>query len=65
MKMIKASYQHKQTKLNEETKKRLDKHRQEVLAQEVSKGKKINQKKKEVFRRKSKAQISQEKKANK
>lgn len=65
LKMIKASYQHKQAKLKEETKQRLEKHRQEVAAQEASKDRKIKQKKKEVFRYKSKAQLSQERKAGK
>ncbi|CAG9761928.1 unnamed protein product [Ceutorhynchus assimilis] len=65
IKMIKASYQHKQAKLKEETKQRMEKHRQEVSAQEASKDRKIKQKKKAVFRSKSKAQISQEKKGNK
>lgn len=65
MKMIKASYQHKQEKLKQETKERMEKHRQTITAQEASKERKIKQKKKEVFRNKSKAQLSQERKANK
>ncbi|XP_066142906.1 ribosome biogenesis protein BMS1 homolog [Euwallacea fornicatus] len=60
MKMIKASYQHKQAKLKEETQQRLEKHRQEILAQEAKKNKKIKEKKKNIFRNKSKAQKSQE-----
>ncbi|XP_066262376.1 ribosome biogenesis protein BMS1 homolog [Euwallacea similis] len=65
MKMIKASYQHKQAKLKEETQQRLEKHRQEVSAQEARKNKKIKEKKKDVFRKKSKAQMSQEMKDKK
>ncbi|CAH1163978.1 unnamed protein product [Phaedon cochleariae] len=56
MKMLRSSYDQKQSKLKEETKKRLEKHRQEIEAIEADKGKKLKQKKKEVFRRKSKAQ---------
>jgi hypothetical protein len=65
LKMIKATYQHKQEKIQKETKERLEKHRQSILAQEASKEKKIKQKKKEIFRYKSKTQLSQERKANK
>ncbi|XP_050315888.1 ribosome biogenesis protein BMS1 homolog [Anthonomus grandis grandis] len=64
LKMIKTSYQHKQAKLKEETKQRLEKHRRDIAAQELSKERKIKQKKKEVFRKKSKAQASQDKKAD-
>ncbi|KAF7268429.1 hypothetical protein GWI33_018439 [Rhynchophorus ferrugineus] len=63
MKMLKASYQHKQEKMKQETKRRLDKHRAEILAQEQSKERKIKQKKKEVMRKRSKAQLKQEKKS--
>ncbi|XP_030765681.1 ribosome biogenesis protein BMS1 homolog [Sitophilus oryzae] len=63
MKMIKASYQHKQERLKKETKERLEKHREEVSNQEKSKDRKIKQKKKEVMRHRSKAQISQEKRS--
>ncbi|KAJ8925423.1 hypothetical protein NQ315_009255 [Exocentrus adspersus] len=65
MKMIKTAYEHKQEKLKKETKERLEKHRQEVAAQEASKGRKLKQKKKEVFRNRSKAQIREQKKGNK
>lgn len=65
MKMIKTAYEHKQLKLKAEMKERMEKHRQMVAAQEQGKEKNIKRIKKDVFRRKSKAQISQEKKANK
>ncbi|XP_060536199.1 ribosome biogenesis protein BMS1 homolog [Cylas formicarius] len=65
MKMIKTSYQHRQEKIKQETKERLEKHRREVAQQEASKDKKLKEKKKEVFRKKSKAQISQERKLHK
>lgn len=58
IKMIRASYKQKQTKLAEETQQRLQKHREAIKAQEASKDKKIKQKKKEVFVKKSKAAIS-------
>nr|CAI5861220.1 unnamed protein product [Callosobruchus analis] len=56
IKMIKASYEHKQEKLKQETKERMEKYRREIEAIEFNKEKKIKQKKKEVFRNKSKAQ---------
>nr|CAH7762249.1 unnamed protein product [Callosobruchus chinensis] len=56
MKMIKASYEHKQEKLKQETKERMEKYRREIEAIELSKDKKLKQKKKEVFRNRSKAQ---------
>lgn len=55
MKMIKTSYQHKQERLKQETKERLEKHRQDVAAVESNKETKLKQKKKEVFRKRSKA----------
>lgn len=61
IKMIKASYEHKQQQLKQATKERLEKHRQAIEVQENRKLKKIQQKKKEVFRNKSKAQRRQDK----
>ncbi|KAG5892001.1 hypothetical protein JTB14_007749 [Gonioctena quinquepunctata] len=55
MKMLRTSYEHKNEKLKAETKKRVEKHRQEVEAIEANKEKKLKQKKKEVFRNRSKA----------
>ncbi|KAL3286904.1 hypothetical protein HHI36_001390 [Cryptolaemus montrouzieri] len=46
MKMIKTVYQHKQNKLKQETKERLEKHRQMVAAQQLSKDKNIKRQKK-------------------
>lgn len=57
--MIKTSYEHKQQQLKQATKERVEKHRQMVEAQENMKYKKLQQKKKEVFRHKSKAQNKQ------
>ncbi|XP_018580000.1 ribosome biogenesis protein BMS1 homolog [Anoplophora glabripennis] len=62
IKMIKATYEHKQEKLKKETKERLEKHRQNIAAQEASKERKLKQKKKEVFRNRSKAQIREKNK---
>lgn len=61
--MIKAAYEHKQEKLKKETKERLEKHRQDIAAQEANKERKLKQKKKEVFRNRSKAQIREQKKS--
>lgn len=63
MKMIKASYQHKQEKLKNETKQRMEKHRAEILAQEHNKEKKLKQKKKEIMRGRSKSQLKQDRKS--
>lgn len=60
IKMIKASYEHKQQKLKQEMRERMEKHKQAVEAQENRKYKKIQAKKKEVFRQKSKAQNKQD-----
>lgn len=57
MKMLRASYEHKQEKMKKETKDRLEKHRQEIDAIERKKSRKLQQVKKEVFRNKSKAQL--------
>lgn len=61
IKMIKASYEHKQQQMKQATKERVEKHRQMVEAQENMKYKKLQQKKKEVFRQRSKAQNSKRK----
>ena len=58
MKMVKTNYEHKQEKLKLEMKERVEKHREAVEAQETVKEKKLKQKKKEVFRARSKAQKS-------
>lgn len=59
MKMLRASYEHKQDKLKKETKERLEKHRQGIAAIEAKKSKKLQQIKKEVFRNRSKSQQKQ------
>lgn len=64
IKMIKTSYEHKQQQLKQATKERMEKHRQMIEAQENRKLRKIQQKKKEVFRNKSKAQKRQESKGS-
>lgn len=56
MKMLRASYEHKQGKLKNETKQRLEKHRQEIAATEQKKARKLQQIKKDVFRKRSKGQ---------
>lgn len=61
MKMLRASYEHKQEKLKKETKERLEKHRQEIVAIEAKKSRKLQQIKKEVFRNKSKSQKREQK----
>lgn len=55
MKMIKMNYNHKQEKLKKETQQRLQKYKQEIEMKEAVKGNKLKQKKKNVFRMKSKA----------
>ncbi|CAH0550084.1 unnamed protein product [Brassicogethes aeneus] len=65
MKMIKASYENKQEKLKKETKERLERHKMQIEGVEADKMKKLKEKKKEVFRKKSKAAIIQEKKGTK
>ncbi|XP_044252680.1 ribosome biogenesis protein BMS1 homolog [Tribolium madens] len=55
MKMVKTNYEYKQERIKAETQERLEKHRQTIEAQEALKEKKIKQKKKEVFRNKSKS----------
>lgn len=62
MKMLKAAYVHKQKMLKEQTKERMEKHRKMIEAQEARKAKNLKSIKKEVFRNKSKAQLSEEKK---
>ncbi|KAJ8980502.1 hypothetical protein NQ317_005685 [Molorchus minor] len=52
MKMIKTAYSKKQEKLKQETKERLEKHRQEVASYEANKEKKLKQKKKIHFKNK-------------
>lgn len=54
MKMLRASYEHKQEKLKNETKGRLAKHRQEIAGIEAKKARKLQQVKKDVFRKRSK-----------
>lgn len=61
--MLRASYEHKQEKLNQDTKQRLDKHRQEIAAIEAKKSRKLQQVKKNVFRNRSKTQIKEQKKS--
>lgn len=63
MKMLRASYEHKQENLKKETKERLEKHRKEVAGIEANKTKKLQKVKKEVFRNRSKTQIRQQKKS--
>jgi hypothetical protein len=63
MKMIKANFEHKQEKLKMETQERVKKHREMVEARQAQKDKKLKQKKKEVFRMRSKAQNSQKNKS--
>lgn len=63
IKMIKASYEHKQQQVKQATKERIEKHKQMVEAQENMKYKRLQQKKKEVFRNKSKVQTKQENKS--
>ncbi|ENN71782.1 hypothetical protein D910_02524 [Dendroctonus ponderosae] len=65
IKMIRTLYNQKQAKLAEETKQRLQKHKESIQATEATKDKKIKQKKKEVFRKKSKAVTSANNKAEK
>lgn len=65
MKMIKASYEHKQKQLKEQTKERVEKHKKAIEEIEARKYRKLKQQKKEVFRHRSKAQIREEKKGNK
>lgn len=60
MKMLRASYEHKQDKLKHETKERLEKHRQEITAIETKKARKFQQIKKDVFRKRSKGQKSEQ-----
>lgn len=60
IKKIKATYEHKQSQLKAATKERMEKHKQMVEALENKRTKKIQAKKKEVFRAKSKAAIRQE-----
>lgn len=61
LKMIKTSYQHKQEQLKLQTKERLEKHRSMIEEVENRKNNKLRKQKKEVFRNRSKAQISAEK----
>lgn len=53
--MIKTNYDYKQEKLKNETQQRLQKYRQEIEMKETAKNNKLKQKKKNVFRMKSKA----------
>lgn len=61
MKMLRASYDQKQEKLKKETKQRLEKHRQEIAAIESKKSRKLQQIKKDVFRKRSKSQNKEQK----
>lgn len=60
IKKIKATYEHKQNQLKMATKERMEKHKQMVEAFENKRMKKLQAKKKEVFRAKSKAAKKQE-----
>lgn len=61
MKMLRASYEQKQDKLKNETKDRLEKHRREISAIESKKSRKLQQIKKDVFRKRSKSQNKEQK----
>lgn len=61
MKMLRASYDQKQEKVKKETKQRLEKHRREVAAIESKKSRKLQQIKKDVFRKRSKSQNKEQK----
>lgn len=56
LKMIKASYEHKQEQLKQQTKERLEKYRNTIEDIEIRKNNKLRMKKKDVFRSRSKAQ---------
>lgn len=61
MKMVKTTYEHKKEKMKKEIHERMEKHKQMVSAKEEFKEKKLKQKKKEVFRMRSKAENSKKK----
>ncbi|XP_044745968.1 ribosome biogenesis protein BMS1 homolog isoform X2 [Coccinella septempunctata] len=61
MKMIKSVYNHKQEKAKQQTKERLEKHRQYIEAQEEAKNKSVRKFKKEIMRKRSKKEMSKEK----
>ncbi|XP_017781271.1 PREDICTED: ribosome biogenesis protein BMS1 homolog [Nicrophorus vespilloides] len=65
MKMLKASFEFKQGQLKTQTKERLAKYKKTIEDIEQRKSKKLGEIKKDVFRKRSKAELKAQKKANK
>lgn len=65
LKMLRASYEHKQVQLKKAMSERMTKHQAEVKAQEERKMQREKRQRKEIFRAKSKAKIREEKKSGK
>lgn len=65
LKMLRTSYEHKQEILQAQTQERMAKHKLQIEAEQNLKDNKLKQKKKEVFRAKSKAQAKEQGKGKK
>lgn len=66
MKMLRASFEQKQTQMKLAMKDKMEKHKQQIEAEELKKMKNLRQQKKNVMRIRSKAQIAaQNKRSNK
>lgn len=65
LKMLRTSYEHKQEQLKIQMSERVSRHKAEVDAIEARKQLKEKKQKKEIFRKKSKAKIREEKRGGK